>query len=77
MQKVLGFGGFFFRAQDPSGLAEWYRDHLGIDLVPQGTDGNPWMAKGGPTVFAPLWGPTLYPCFSYLEKSKGASFLNH
>ena len=60
MQKVLGFGGFFFRAQDPSGLAEWYRDHLGIDLVPQGTDGKPWMAKGGPTVFAPFDKDTGY-----------------
>ena len=29
MQKVLGFGGFFFRAKDPTALAEWYETHLG------------------------------------------------
>ena len=52
MEKVLGFGGFFFRAKDPEALAQWYRDHLGISLVPQSPKGHPWQAKGGPTVFA-------------------------
>ncbi|MYK97953.1 MAG: VOC family protein, partial [Gemmatimonadetes bacterium] len=31
MHKVQGFGGFFFRAEDPEGLTKWYQDHLGID----------------------------------------------
>ena len=34
MQKVTGIGGFFFRAEDPKALAEWYHEHLGIDPVP-------------------------------------------
>lgn len=33
MEKVLGIGGFFFRAIDPQGMARWYSDCLGIDLT--------------------------------------------
>jgi catechol 2,3-dioxygenase-like lactoylglutathione lyase family enzyme len=28
--RVRGFGGVFFKAQDPAALAAWYRRHLGI-----------------------------------------------
>ncbi len=31
MERVTGIGGIFFKAQDPSKLAEWYRRHLGIE----------------------------------------------
>lgn len=34
MAKVQGTGGVLFRARDPKALAEWYRDHLGVSLVP-------------------------------------------
>ena len=60
MQRALGFGGFFFRAADPEGLAMWYRDVLGIDLVPTAVDQQPWMAQGGATVFAPFAADTDY-----------------
>jgi len=60
MERVTGFGGFFFRAKDPEALATWYRDHLGINLVPTAVDQTPWVAKGGPTVFAPFAADTDY-----------------
>ena len=60
MELVLGIGGLFFRARDPSALAEWYRDRLGIDLVPEGPDGQVWMQAAGPTVFAPFPADTDY-----------------
>ncbi|CAN5196525.1 glyoxalase/bleomycin resistance/dioxygenase family protein [soil metagenome] len=56
---VLGIGGLFFRAQDPEGLAAWYKQHLGVGA---GCSADPdvesgdyvWMAQGGPVVFAPF-----------------------
>jgi catechol 2,3-dioxygenase-like lactoylglutathione lyase family enzyme len=30
--RVTGVGGFFFKAQNPAKLADWYRAHLGIAL---------------------------------------------
>jgi predicted enzyme related to lactoylglutathione lyase len=30
--RVRGFGGVFFKAQDPSALASWYREHFGIGM---------------------------------------------
>jgi len=32
MERVLGIGGVFFKAQDPHSLAAWYRDHLGLPI---------------------------------------------
>lgn len=60
VERVQGFGGFFFRSEDPDTLAAWYRDMLGINLVPTSVDQTPWMAKGGATVFAPFAKDTDY-----------------
>lgn len=60
MQKVMGFGGFFFRSNDQQSLAVWYSKHLGIDPVPTDADSLPWMTEGGPTVFAPFAANTDY-----------------
>jgi predicted enzyme related to lactoylglutathione lyase len=30
MDRVIGFGGVFFKAQDPKTLNAWYKEHLGI-----------------------------------------------
>ncbi|WP_147110828.1 VOC family protein [Tateyamaria sp. syn59] len=60
MERVTGFGGFFFRSENPERLATWYRDVLGINLVPTAKDQTPWMAEGGATVFAPFAADTDY-----------------
>ena len=54
MEKVLGFGGLFFRAEDPKALAAWYEAHLGIDPVPDDYDVPGWQQQAGTTVFAPF-----------------------
>jgi glyoxylase I family protein len=53
-EKVLGIGGLFFRSQNPKVLAKWYRDNLGVSLVPENYDQVPWMQEAGPTAFAPF-----------------------
>src|SRR5207247_786047 len=54
MERVTGIGGLFFRAQDPSALGRWYRDHLGVTLTPSNYDDRPWQQEAGPTAFAPF-----------------------
>lgn len=54
MEKVSGIGGVFLRSKDPAALAAWYKDNLGIDLVPTSYDTEPWSQAAGPTVFAPF-----------------------
>ena len=56
---IVGMGGLFFRADDPDGLAAWYKQHLGVGGGCSGTGGdndNPfvWETLGGPMVFAPF-----------------------
>ena len=66
MEKVTGIGGFFFRARQPKTLAVWYRDHLGVDLVPENYNDPPWQQQAGPTAFAPFPEDTKY--FGYPAK---------
>jgi len=53
-ERVDGFGGFFFRAKEPKVLAQWYRDQLGINLIPTDYDHEPWKQLEGYTAFAPM-----------------------
>jgi predicted enzyme related to lactoylglutathione lyase len=60
MEKVIGIGGLFFRAHDPSRLGQWYMQHLGIALAPT-SEGDPvWQQEAGPTVFSPFAETTKY-----------------
>lgn len=56
MAKVIGIGGFFFRARDPKVLAAWYQTHLGVDDIATAV----WTQQAGPTVFAPFSRDTDY-----------------
>ncbi len=60
MENVTGIGGFFFCSKDPAALGQWYKDHLGIDLVPADYSQKPWSQQAGPTVFAPFPQDTDY-----------------
>ncbi|MGW3042332.1 VOC family protein [Kitasatospora sp. NPDC001159] len=48
MERVLGIGGYFLRAADPTALSAWYRDRLGLDADEYGL----WRQAPGATVFA-------------------------
>lgn len=67
MEKVTGIGGLFFRSRDPEALGRWYRDHLGISLVPKNYDEQPWQQEAGPSAFAPFPEKTNY--FGDLSKA--------
>jgi len=60
MERVTGIGGFFFRAADPKGLAEWYERNLGVARTPESEGGEPWRQDAGVTVFAPFKADTKY-----------------
>ncbi len=54
MEKVTGIGGLFFRAHDPTALAQWYQQHLGVTPTPANYGESVWQQEAGPTVFAPF-----------------------
>ena len=60
MERVVGIGGFFFRAKDPKALARWYEDNLGILPVPDSYGMPSWRTEAGTTVFAPFPKNTSY-----------------
>lgn len=59
-ERVLGLGGFFFRAENPKALAEWYERALGVTQVPQDYTSPGWSQEAGFTAFAPFAKTTKY-----------------
>ncbi|MGI9557475.1 MAG: VOC family protein [Solirubrobacterales bacterium] len=64
MARATGIGGVFFRAEDPTGLAAWYGDALGLEISAEGFSVLPWDSDprpdGGATVWAPFASDTDY-----------------
>ncbi len=56
MERVLGIGGYFLRANDPVALGDWYRECLGLDADANGL----WLHEPGPMVFATFEPETDY-----------------
>ncbi len=56
MERVLGIGGYFIRADNPGALSDWYRDCLGLDIGEHGM----WRQEAGMTVFASFDSDTDY-----------------
>jgi len=54
MQRVTGIGGLFFRAANPTAMAQWYKEHLGVELMPADYGHKSWSQEAGPTIFAPF-----------------------
>jgi glyoxylase I family protein len=59
-EKVVGIGGFFFRAHDPDALAKWYQEHLGIQMTPTSDNQQVWRQEAGETAFTPFPEKTKY-----------------
>ncbi len=48
MKRVTGIGGIFIKSEDPQRLREWYRCHLGMDLLDWGGVVFSWATPEGP-----------------------------
>lgn len=51
MERVLGIGGVFLRANDPDALGLWYETTLGVPRPPATYDDPDWQQEAGPTVW--------------------------
>lgn len=62
--RVHGIGGVFFKASDPAGLANWYREHLDFDVSRWGGAKFAWKRADtegeGATVWTPFKHDTEY-----------------
>ena len=56
MKRVTGIGGIFFKAKDADALRAWYRDHLGVDVLPWGGAAFRWVDDDG----KPVGGTTIW-----------------
>ena len=72
MERVLGFGGIFFKANDPAKLKAWYRDNLGLPVDEHGeTTFTTPKEDAQSLVFSPFAADT-----TYFEPSKSSFMFN-
>jgi len=55
MARVTGIGGIFLRSPDPKALADWYVQHLGIQLAEHGFATFLWSDEVPPTTGMTIW----------------------
>lgn len=67
MERVLGLGGFFWKARDPKAMARWYEEMLGVTRTPTEYNQPCWEQERGPTVFEPFAeDTTFFPDTAYM-----------
>ncbi|MGH9740919.1 MAG: VOC family protein [Candidatus Acidiferrum sp.] len=79
--RVTGVGGFFFKAENPAKLADWYRAHLGIALIAAGKGEHApqfysfqWREKDHPdTIGATAF--SIFPATTKYFQPSTASFM--
>ncbi len=54
-KRVTGFGGFFFKSENPQAINEWYKTHLGLPANPYGCTFR-WKDENGKDA-ATQWSP--------------------
>ncbi len=74
MAKVLGLGGFFFKAREPVKLGEWYQKWLGMELQ---SDHNSvsFQASALPEKAYSVWSPFEQDT-DYFQPSGQATMVN-
>ncbi len=72
-KRVTGLGGFFFKTDDPNGIKDWYKKHLGIPTDQYGWTFW-WKDKDGndcSTQWSPMKSDT-----SYFKPSESSFMMN-
>ena len=73
--RVHGIGGIFFKARDPNALAQWYQQHLGLDVQSWGGAMFGWnRADTGEKAYS-IWAPFAEDS-KYFEPSDKSFMLN-
>ena len=74
MAKVLGIGGFFFKAKEPVALGKWYQEWLGMELE---SDHNSVSFKPAamPEKAYSVWAPFKHDT-DYFQPSEQQTMLN-
>lgn len=74
LKRVTGIGGLFFKAENPTKLKEWYRDHLGFNTDDYGC--TFWWKDTQHQMASTQWSP-FDANTSYFEPSKKEFMFNY
>ena len=74
-RRVTGIGGIFFKSKNPKALAQWYRDHLGMDVEKWGGVAFRWAEDPSGGKGTTVWGP-FKDTTRYFEPSSAPFMIN-
>lgn len=77
MKRVTGIGGIFFKSKQSKETAEWYKKHLGLPTLKDGSTAFEWLEKDDPSEI----GYTVWSAFKqdtdYMNPSKSEFMINY
>jgi len=77
LKRVTGIGGIFFKSERSKEISEWYKKHLDIPTLKDGTTCFEWLDKDEPSEK----GYTVWSAFKndtdYLDPSKSEFMINY
>ena len=77
MERVTGIGGIFVKAEDPTGLQEWYQEKLGVPVGEHGIVMFHWREADAPE----RRGETVWTLFpqgtTYFSPSRASWMVNY
>jgi len=75
VRRVTGIGGIFFKSKNPKALAEWYREHLGMNVEKWGGVAFRWADDPSEGKGTTVWGP-FKDTTKYFEPSSSSFMIN-
>jgi catechol 2,3-dioxygenase-like lactoylglutathione lyase family enzyme len=75
VRRVTGIGGIFFKSKNPKALAQWYRDHLGMNVEKWGGVAFRWADDPSEGKGTTVWGP-FKDTTKYFEPSSAQFMIN-
>ena len=72
--RVTGLGGFFFKTEDPDGIKDWYKNHLGLNTDAYGC--TFWWKDEKGNKCSTQWSP-FKDDTKYFEPSKKEFMINY
>ena len=77
MKRVTGIGGIFFKSEKSKEISDWYKKHLNIPTLKDGSTCFEWLDKENPKEI----GYTVWSAFKndtdYLDPSKSEFMVNY
>jgi len=77
LKRVTGIGGIFFKSDNSKETADWYKKHLGLPTLKEGSTCFEWLEKDAPSEVGYTVWSTFKQDTEYMNPSKSEFMINY